>query len=120
MIERNQLALASRLIPLKTYDYYKFNANAINDVGIVENTYDEVTTIDANIQPVPRSVYEQYGLSFQKTYYTIYTSDILQDLQRNATGDRVIYNNMTLQIESNQAEWDTSYVFSSYLAVRID
>jgi len=116
----NLLAKASTLIPLKKYQYLKFNSNIVNDVGIVSPAYDVAITIKANIQPVSRSVYEQFGLDMQKTYYTIFTSEVLQDLQRDKTGDKIIFNGKTLQIESNKGDWDSQYGFNSYLGVQID
>ena len=114
------MAKASTLIPLKKYQYFKFNSNSINSVGIITPSYDTSTTIKANIQPVNRSVYEQFGLDMQKTYYTIFTSEILQDLQRDKTGDKIIFNGKTLQIESTNEDWDSQYGFNSYLGVQID
>jgi len=102
----NLLAKASSLIPLKEYQYLKFNSNSINSVGIVTPAYDAAITIKANIQPVNKKVYEQFGLDMQKTYYTIFTSEVLQDLQRDKTGDKVIFDGKTLQIESNSGDWD--------------
>jgi len=116
----NLLAKASTLIPLKKYQYLKFNSNIVNDVGIVSPAYDVAITIKANIQPVSRDVYEQFGLDMQKTYYTIFTSEVLQDLQRDKTGDKIIFNGKTLQIESNKGDWDSQYGFNSYLGVQID
>jgi len=120
MIEKNILAQASRLIPLKPYQYRAFNSNTINDVGIIENTYSHDDTIHANIQPVPRSVYEQFGLDLQRNYYTIFVSENLFDLQREVSGDQVIFDNRTLQLESNTADWINQYGYNSYLAVQID
>lgn len=116
----NILSKASTLIPLKRYQYLKFNSNIVNDVGIITPSYDVAITIKANIQPVNRSVYEQFGLDMQKTYYTIFTSETLQDLQRDKTGDKIIFNGKTLQIESNKGDWDSQYGFNSYLGVQID
>lgn len=120
MIQRNIFASASRLIPQRNYQYLQFSNNSINDVGIVANSYSTEITIKANIQPVNRSVYEQFGLDMQKTYYTVFSSTLMQDLQRDVTGDQVIFNGKTLQIESTQGDWNSQYGFNSYLAVQID
>ena len=46
----------------------------------------------------------QYGLDLQKDYYTFYTSNDVLDIQRDVSGDQLIFNGKRYQVESNN-DW---------------
>lgn len=117
---QNLLAIASRVIGLQTITYKQYLSGTINNVGIRVPTYAADVSVKASVQPVPRSVYEQYGLDLQKSYITIFTSTAMVDLKRDYASDRIGYNGGTYQLPSNQGDWHSVDGWNSYLAVKID
>ena len=118
MIARNIMATASRAIPMVSYPYFKYTGETTDDLGIINPTYTQ-STIKANIQPIKKAAYEQFGLSLQKVYYRIFTYTPLQYVARDKMGDKLTYNGKTIQIEDNNGEWKL-YAINSYIGVQID
>lgn len=100
----NLLDLALSVISPQQVEYQQFLGRALNENGIEVATYATPITISGSLQPVPRRLYEQYGLNIDKTYYTLYTSGVIQDVTRNVSGDQMIYGGKTFTAES-QNEW---------------
>lgn len=101
---QNVLRMALTLIHKQCLRYYQFSSRALNSVGQDVTTYLAPVTMRGSWQPVPRKVYMQYGLDFQKDYYTFYTSNDVLDIQRDVSGDQLIFNGKRYQVESNN-DW---------------
>lgn len=99
----NILALANRVISPQGVQYRPFVGRVLNSVGVYVATYAFPRVIQANIQPVPRSRYEEMGLSFQKNYATIYVQKNLIDIARDVAGDEFWFNGALYQAESRTA-----------------
>lgn len=98
------LDLALSVISAQSVTYYRASGRTLNAVGQEITNYQAPTTIIGSMQPVPRRLYEAYGLPFNRTYYTFYTSNNTQDINRDTSGDQLIFNNQRFQIESNN-DW---------------
>ncbi len=100
----NLLDMAFTVISQQSVLYARSTGRTLNVNGHWVTTYATPITITGSFQPVPRSMYEKYGLDFQKVYYTFYTSNNVKDLQRNVSGDQITFNNQLFQCESNN-DW---------------
>jgi hypothetical protein len=101
---QNLLNMALTVIAKQALTYYKFAGRSLNSVGQDITTYDPPITIYGSFQPVPRALYQQYGLDLQKEYYVYYTSNNTVDVQRDVSGDQIAFNGRRYQCESN-TEW---------------
>jgi len=97
---QNLLNMCLTVIAQQTIQYYQFESRALNAVGQDITTYQSVVNIVGSWQPVPRNLYEQYGLDLQKDYFTFYSSNNLLDITRDVSGDQVQFNNRRYQVES--------------------
>ena len=100
----NLLDMALTIINGVYVDYYKFISRSLNVVGQDISTYDNPVSIYGSWQPVPRSLYEKYGLDLNKTYITFYTKNTIVDIQRGVSGDQIVFNGNRYQVESEN-EW---------------
>lgn len=92
--------MAFSIISKQTVSYYRNTGRSVNDVGQYVSTYDTATQLRGSFQPVPRKLYEQYGLDFQKDYFTFYASTNILDVARNVSGDKITFNGNSYQCES--------------------
>jgi hypothetical protein len=99
----NLLDMALTLIAHQSITYYEFAGRTQNSVGQDVTTYDLPKTIVGSFQPIPRNLYQQYGLDFQKDYYTFYTSNDVIDVGRDVSGDQIAFNGERFQCESDVA-----------------
>lgn len=100
----NLLNMALTVIQRQTITYYQYNGRSLNLVGQDVATYASPVDIAGSFQPVPRNLYMQYGLDFQKDYYTFYSSNNLLDITRDVSGDQIVFNNKRFQVESGN-DW---------------
>ena len=100
----NLLNMAFRIIAKQSITYYQYTGRALNDIGEDVTQYAPARQIPGSFQPVPRQLYESYGLDFQKSYFTFYTSNGLLDVQRDVSGDQIAFQGHRYQCESNN-EW---------------
>ena len=101
---QNLLNMALTVIARQGLTYYKFAGRALNSVGQDITTFDPPITLVGSWQPVPRQLYQQYGLDFQKDYFTFYTSNNVLDLERDISGDQIAFNGQRYQCESDN-DW---------------
>lgn len=115
---QNLLNMALTVIAKQTITYYRFASRALNDIGQDVTTYQDPIFIVGSFQPVPRTLYEQYGLDLQKDYFTFYTSTDNYDVRRNVSGDQIAFNGDRYQCESNN-EWFALDGWNGILCVKI-
>lgn len=101
---QNLLNMSLTVIAKQGVRYYEFAARTLNSVGQYITTYNPVRVIYGSWQPVPRRLYEQLGLDWQKDYFVLYTSTNTLDVTRNVSGDQISFNGQRYQCESN-TEW---------------
>lgn len=115
----NVLAMAQTQIPTVDVMYYRFNDRSVDTIGIFTSTYEEPIAIKANVHPVPRSVYQEQGLDLNKEYIQIFTQVQINDLDRDASSDKLIYQGKNYQVY-NEADWVPYNGWNYFKAVRID
>lgn len=115
----NLLRMALRVIQSQAFDYYAFISRAAGISGIWVATYAAALPLTGSVQPVPRTLYLQYGLDFQKDYVRFYLSKNVIDVQRDVSGDKIIYGGRTYQCESLDGDWFRQDGWTAVLAVKI-
>ena len=101
---QNLLNMALRIIARQGITYYHDLGRTQNAVGQDITQYDEGRWMVGSWQPVPRQLYQVYGLDLQKDYFTFYTSNNILDITRDVSGDQLAFNGQRYQCESNN-EW---------------
>jgi hypothetical protein len=114
----NLLNAAFAMVAAQPFDYVKYTGRTINTIGLYESSYETPETLIGSIQAVPRNVYQEYGLDFQKIYFTIFVSKDVVDLARDVSGDQVQWLGRVLQIVS-QTPWFNIDGWVSFLAVDV-
>lgn len=95
----NILNMALTIIAKQTVIYYKYLSRSVNAVGQNVTLYDLPMNVVGSWQPVPRNLYMVYGLDLQKEYFTFYTSNDLLDIQRDVSGDQLVFGGQRYQVE---------------------
>ena len=114
----NLLRMASTIILKQPIKYYRALGRILNSIGEDVTQYAPYKTIYGSWQPVPRRLYEQFGLDFQKDYFMLYTSNNVIDVGRDVSGDQVSFRGQRYQCESNN-EWYQLDGWSGILCVHI-
>lgn len=114
----NILNMALTIIAKQTVIYYKYLSRSVNAVGQNVTLYDLPMNVVGSWQPVPRNLYMVYGLDLQKEYFTFYTSNDLLDIQRDVSGDQLVFGGQRYQVESNN-DWYQLDGWKGVLCVRI-
>jgi hypothetical protein len=100
---QNLLNMSLTIIAKQALTYYRFSGRQLNAIGQDITVYNSPITVYGSWQPVPRILYEQYGLDFQKDYFVFYTSNNVIDVGRDVSGDQLAFNGQRYQCESNTA-----------------
>lgn len=87
----NILRTAFRAIATQSFDYYAFAERTAQPNGQLLATYAAPVTLQGSIQPVPRALYQTYGLQFDKNYVTAYMPESATDVSRDTAGDQIVY-----------------------------
>lgn len=96
----NILNLALKAIARQSVNYYRYNGRTINDAGNYVPAFDDPVILTGSFQPTPRSLYEQRGLEFSKTYYNFFVSSNVIDVSRGNSGDEFVFNGNRFKCES--------------------
>lgn len=100
----NLLKSALTVIASQTVLYYKAQSRTANDIGQYVTLYAPAVSIRGSFQPVPKNLYQVYGLDFSKVYFTFYSLNDLIDIQRNVAADQIVFAGKRYQCESNN-DW---------------
>lgn len=114
----NLLNLAMTLTGNQLVLYSKFLGRSDNGIGQDIANYADSIKLTGQIQAVPRSLYEAYGLDLQRNYLNFYVSKELLDITRGVSGDKVEYNSLTYQCLS-ETDWIAMNGWTSVLMVQI-
>jgi hypothetical protein len=115
----NLLDLALDVIQSQTVTYYKFLSRSLNDVGQNVSVYADGVQIEGSLQPIPRSLYEKYGLNLQKVYYVFYALTPIDDVARDVSGDKLEFLGRTYHCESSNGDWYAMDGWRGILCVQI-
>lgn len=114
----NLLNQAMALISKQCFYYQQFISRATNSIGQDVSTYASSVTMWGSAQPVPRQLFEAYGLDFQRRYQMFYVPQNMNDIARDVAGDLIIYGSRTYECIS-KTEWFAADGWISVLAVEI-
>ena len=91
------LGLALSIIPPVEFDYFKANGRSMNSVGLWVGELYPAVRLSGMVQPVPRDLYQQNGLDFQKNYFVFFVEKSIEDIRRDVSGDEFYYSGMQFQ-----------------------
>lgn len=91
----NLLNMALSVIAPQKFTYYAFVSRKTGINGLDVATYASPMRVRGSVQPVPRSMYETLGLNLQKTYVNIFIARNIVDLNRDVSGDYIIFGYTT-------------------------
>lgn len=114
----NILAMANRVIAPQQLQYRPFVSRELNAAGIYMTRRAAPVLLLANLQPVPRSRYEQLGLDLQKNFSTIFIQKNAIDISRDVTGDQFWYSGRLYQAES-RTSWFAQDGWEAILCVEV-
>lgn len=110
--------MAVSVVGKQSFTYLKFLSRSENGIGLDVPIYAAPITISGQIQAVPRNLFQQYGLDFQKTYLTFFVSKDILDIERDVSGDQIIFNSNTYQCLS-ETDWFNINGWKGVLTVKI-
>lgn len=114
----NILSQALRILASQTFQYLAFQSRDPNSVGQYVVTYAAPITLTGSVQPVPRELYERFGLDFQRNYINVYVSRAVIDIARDVSGDQIIFNGDTYQCLS-KTPWEGIDGWDAVLSVQV-
>ena len=115
---QNLLNTALRVIAKQQFSYYAYISRALGATGLWTASYAAPITISGSVQPVPRTLYENMGLNFQRNYMNFYTPNNIFDVDRDVAGDQFIFQGNSYQAISKTA-WFGVDGWVAVLAVQI-
>jgi hypothetical protein len=86
----NLLRKAFKVIAKERVDWYRYDSETINAIGMSVKTYSDPIEILGSFQPVSKDKYEQFGLDFQKAYAYFFTSNDNLGVSRDYSGDYIV------------------------------
>lgn len=114
----NLLKMAQTVIRAQTVQYRAFVSRLPNSVGLIETTFAAAVPVKGNFQPVPRTMYEHLGLDYTKNYAMLYSTELMQDVTRDRTGDQFDFGGVVWQIESAN-NWHAVDGWNGLLAIEV-
>ena len=97
----NLFRIAGRVIRYQKVIYYEYLRSDTDAVGQLISVFKDPVDIKGSFQPVKRSLYQQNGLNFAKDYANFYSDNNLLGVDRDYSGDEVVFNGARFKIESN-------------------
>lgn len=101
----NLLDVALSVIQPQQLTYYQATGRTENAVRQYATTYAAPATIYGSFQPVSRALYQVYNLDLQKSYFVLYTSSNVIDIERDLSADQISYAGKRYQCLSDQPDW---------------
>ena len=114
----NLLNTAMRAVGKQAFTYLQFVSRSTNSIGLDVAVYATPIELQGQVQAVPRKLFEQYGLDFQKNYLTFFVSDSILDIERDVSGDKMQYADKTYQCLS-KTDWYNQNGWVEVLTVQI-
>lgn len=114
----NILASALSIIAQQPFQYFAFQSRTPNSIGQDVTTYTPPVTLRGSVQPVPRTMYQSYGLDFQRNYINVYVSQAITDIARDVSGDQIVFQCNTYQCIS-KTPWVGIDGWDAVLAVQV-
>ena len=114
----NILNMATRVIAQQTFYYSMFMSRAVNSLGYDIAQYAPAVTVKGIVQPIPRTLYQNMGLDFQKNFYNFFLPQDIIDIARDVSGDQFTFNGGTYQCLS-KTNWSAIDGWVQVLTVEV-
>lgn len=114
----NVLNAALRALAKQSFTYYAFLCRTPNQIGQDVTRYESPVTVQGSVQPVPRTLYQAYGLDFQRYYVNFYVSKSVLDVARDISGDQIAFGGRRFQCLS-KTDWFGQDGWVAVLAVEV-
>lgn len=115
----NVLQAALSVQPKQCVNYHRFTSRLTNEIGLDNPAYARGTPIYGSFQPVPRNLYQTYGLDFNNNYATFYTLTSMIDIQRDVSADQITFGGKRFQV-LNANDWFAVNGWQGVLVVQIE
>lgn len=115
----NILAIALTAIAPSTLSYYKNTGLVTGVSGLEVPTYAAPVQVKGSFQPVPRNLYEIYGLDFSKEYFNLYISKLIIGVDRDSAGDQLGFSEARYKCKS-VTPWSSIDGWNAVLCVKVD
>lgn len=115
----NLLNLALSVIARQQFQYFQFLSRAQNAIGQDIATYAAPLSLSGSVQPVPRELYHDNGLDFQRNYFLFYVSENVIDPRRDVSGDIMNFAGNTYQCISEN-DWFPIDGWTGVLCVQVE
>lgn len=112
------LGMALSVIPPVEFKFYKGKGRTLNSVGVWVGELCKPVDVVGMAQPVPRNLYANNGLDFQKNYFVFFAEKNVIDIERDVSGDEFYYSGMQFQALS-KTDWFHYDGWDEVLAVEI-
>lgn len=100
----NLLAIAMGVIGVQQVGWCKYLGTVTLPSGVKSPTWADPVTIAGSLQPVDSTLIQQLGLDWTKRYCTFYAPAEFREVDRDQTGDKLIYAGRTYQVQ-DKASW---------------
>lgn len=114
----NILNRALKLLIPQSFSYYAYTGRAKTVNGLLRPTYADAVSLTGSVQPVPRRLYAEYGLDFQKNYTTFFVSKNIIDVARDVAGDQFSYASRRYNAIS-RTDWFAQDGWDAILAIEV-
>ena len=115
----NVLAMALRVIASQPFQYVQYTSRSIQSNGMYLAQYAApVNVTSGSVQPVPRALYEVYGLQFDKNYKMVYVPASYVDVSRDVAGDQIIYAGNYYQV-MQKTDWFEADNWIAMLVIQV-
>ena len=114
----NLLNKAFKVIAKQSFIYRQFDDRATNSIGIDIPAYKTDVKLKGSIQAVPRRLYQLHGLDWKKNYIMIYSSDKIDGVNRDTSGDIVVFDGNTFQV-LDENDWSPIDGWNGVMCVQI-
>lgn len=110
--------MAMSILGRQQFIYYAFASRSLNQLGQDIPVYDTPVSLFGSVQPIPRNLYQEYGLDFDRYYLTFYVSRSVMDVARDVSGDAFAFNEKYYQCLS-KTDWFPQDGWVALLAVQV-
>jgi hypothetical protein len=114
----NLLNMAMTLIGSQQFTWNKFLSTSLNSIGQDVSIYSPPICVYGQVQAVPRELFDKFGLLFQKKYLIFYISKDIMEIDRNISGDQIVFNGKTYKC-LYETDWFQINGWSGVIAVQI-
>lgn len=114
----NIMGLALSVIRPQPVQWAAFTGRTTNAAGLDVPTWAAPVAIRGSVQDVDRAQMQTLGLDMLQEYVNVYTSNPVKTVQRDGSGDRIIYNGNTYSCESS-ADWYAQDGWVAVLCVKV-